>query len=166
MKKILIIFLIILSIFLLNNCKSKRKNNHKDKNLSNRKRVVYKWHKTLNSSCFLKQGGLNCWHASIIKINKNLFSVRIKPNPFKRYPILKFTLRNISSGVKKAPENDVSYNNGKGALYTNYDSTGLNIVKIQNHNRIISGDFNFKLRNSSGKWIYFTQGYFKTKLNY
>ena len=80
-------------------------------------------------------------------------------------PTLKFSLQNLKIGKKKAPNNDISYVNDSGKLFTNYDSAGMNILKIRKiKNNELYGDFNFRIRDLKGKWMYFTQGKIRVKL--
>lgn len=132
---------------------------------STTRRIIYDWDLTSNTTCFLLQGHVKCWQTRLVKLTATQYSIIIRPNPFVEHPTLKFSLQNLNVGKKTAPNNDISYVNNSGKLFTNFDSAGMNIIRITKiENNELFGEFNFRIRNLKGKWMYFTQGLLRAKL--
>ncbi len=123
------------------------------------KRIIYFWDLAPNSACFLLQGKRVCASARFIRLTPSLYSVRIYPQLMSDLPLLKFTLRDIQLGKKKAPAADVSYQNSD-SLYTNFDYAGVSFLEIFQADFELRGKFAFRIRNREGQWLYFTQGEF------
>lgn len=158
-------YILTIIIFIVG-CKKKQNESESTRIKKQKKRVIYLWHKVNNRSCFLLQGKRKCWFVKLTKLTRNAYSIRIQPDPFQDTPLLRFRLKNLSVGDKKAPETDVSYVKENKQMYTNYDYGSATILKItQNTGKNISGTFNFRIRNIKKEWIYVTQGYFKVNIN-
>lgn len=126
---------------------------------SQQKRIIYFWDLAPNSACFLLQGKRVSGHARFIRLTPSLYSVRIYPQLMSELPLLKFTLRDIQLGKKRAPAADVSYQDSD-SLYTNFDYAGASFLEIFQADTELRGKFAFRIRNREGQWLYFTQGEF------